>query len=112
MTALATGHRAIAERLRALAQLYQQGQASELLERTLNKLLAYEADTARVQLSQLQQDLAELEQRHSLSSAEFYRRYRAGQTDDRMDFVEWAALVQMADNLQERLRMLSGEDPA
>jgi len=26
-----------------------------------------------------------------------------------MDYVEWASLVQMRDNLQERLRILSGE---
>ena len=50
-------------------------------------------------LEQLRSDLAEFEQRYQLTSAEFYRRYRAGQTDDRMDFVEWASLVQMLRNL-------------
>ena len=41
-----------------------------------------------------------------MASDDFYRRYQAGQTDDRMDFVEWAALVQMANN--QRLRVLTG----
>jgi hypothetical protein len=99
----------IAQRLRVLAQLYQQGQASELMDRTLDKLLAHEADLCREQLGELQQDLAELETRYGLSSNEFYRRYQAGQTDDRMDYVEWASLVQMRDNLHERLRILTGE---
>ena len=44
-----------------------------------------------------------------MASAEFYRRYQGGQTDDRMDFVEWASLVQMAANLEQRLRVLTGE---
>ena len=99
----------VARRLRTLAQLYQQGQASALMERTLDKLLAHEADVCHAQLRQLQADLADLEQRYGLSSAEFYHRFQAGQTDDRMDYVEWASLVQMADNLRQRLRLLAGE---
>jgi len=99
----------IAQRLRTLAQLYQQGQASELMDRTIEKLLAHEASLCREQLGKIQSDLVELEEKYGLSSDEFYRRYQAGQTDDWMDYVEWASLVQMRDNLQERLRILSGE---
>ena len=99
----------VAQRLRALARLYQQGQASTLMDRTLSKLLAHEADICRAQLNQLQADLAEFEQRYGLSSDAFYRRFQAGQTDDRMDYVEWASLVQMTRNLQKRLRLLTGE---
>ena len=99
----------VAQHLRTLAQLYQQGQASVLMKRTLDKMLSYEATVCRAQLSQLQADLAEFEQRYSLSSTEFYCRFRAGQTDDRMDYVEWASLVQMHDNLQKRLCLLTGE---
>ena len=43
-----------------------------------------------------------------MASDDFYRRYQSGQTDDRMDFVEWAALVQMASNLRRRLRVFTG----
>lgn len=100
---------AVARRLSALAELYDRGQASELMARTLDKLITYEADQTRAQLSQLQADLAEFEQRFGLASAEFYRRYQAGETDDRMDHVEWASLVQMAESLRERLRVLTGE---
>jgi ATP-dependent helicase YprA (DUF1998 family) len=99
----------VARRLRVLAQLYQQGQASELMDRTLEKLLAHEADLCREQLSEIQSDLAELEARYGLSTDEFYSHYQAGQTDDRLDYVEWASLVQMRDNLQARLRVLVGE---
>ena len=36
-----------AQRLAALAQLYQQGQASEMMDRALDKLLAHKAGAAR-----------------------------------------------------------------
>ena len=98
-----------AQRLATLAQLYQQGQASEMMDRTLDKLLAHEADEARAQLAVLAADLATFEQQYEMSSAEFARRYEAGQTDDRMDFVEWASLVRMHANLQQRLQLLTGE---
>ncbi len=111
-TALSPLMGATARRLRRLAELYQQGQASELMQRTLDKLLSYEADVCRAQRRELQSDLAEFERRYDLSSEEFYRRFQAGQTDDRMDYVEWASLVQMANNLRERLRLLTGEDQA
>jgi len=98
-----------AERLRALAELYEQGQVSDLMERTLAKLLRHEADACQVQLHQLQADLREFEQRYQRSSAEFYQQFQAGQTSDDMDYVEWASLIQMADNITKRLRLLGGE---
>ena len=98
-----------AKRLQTLAQLYQQGQTSELIDRTVDKLLAHEAEACRAQLEQLQRDLVEFEQKYGFSSAEFYQQFQAGQTDDRMDYVEWASLVQMTANLQYRLQLLTGE---
>ena len=97
-----------AERLHALAALYQQGQGSDLMDRTLEKLLHYEAEQCQAQLRQLKADLADFEQQYHLSSPAFYRQFQAGQTSDDMDYVEWASLVQMAENLQQRLRLLTG----
>jgi hypothetical protein len=101
-----------AKRLHALAELYQQGQVSELMDRTLEKLLHHEAEQCQAQLRQLQADLAEFEQKYQRSSTEFYRQFQAGETGDAMDYVEWASLVQMADNLHKRLRLLTGEADA
>ena len=105
-------HTLTAERLHALAELYEQGQASDLMERTLTKLLRHEADECQAQLRQLQADLGEFEQKYQLSSTEFYQQFQAGQTSDDMDYVEWASLIQMADNLEKRLRLLTGEADA
>ena len=109
MTLQVSADNSVARRLQALAQLYQQGQASEVMDRTLDKLLSYERDQSQAQLGELRADLVEFERRYQMSSADFYGRFRAGQTDDRMDFVEWASLIQMTDNLQARLRLLAGE---
>jgi hypothetical protein len=109
MTVQVSADNSVARRLKTLARLYQQGQASEVMDRTLDKLLSYEREQSKAQLRELQVDLAELERRYQMSSADFYRRFRTGQTDDRMDYVEWASLIQMADNLQERLQVLAGE---
>src|SRR4030095_6520546 len=67
-----------AERLRALGALYEQGQVSALMERTLAKLLRHEADACQVQLRQLQADLREFEQKYQRSSAEVYQQFQAG----------------------------------
>jgi hypothetical protein len=62
-----------AGRLHALAELYQQGQVSDLKDRTLEKLLRHEAEQCQAQSSQLQADLAEFEQKYHRSSSEFYQ---------------------------------------
>ena len=73
------------------------------------ELPAHGAEEVRTQLAVLAADLAIFEQQYGMSSTEFARRYEAGQTDDRMDFVEWASLVHMHANLQQRLQLLTGE---
>jgi hypothetical protein len=79
------------------------------MERTLAKLVHHEADECQVQLRQLQADLHEFEQKYQRSSTEFYQQSQAGQTGDAMDYMEWASLIQMVDNLTKRLRLLGGE---
>lgn len=97
----------VTHRLLRLAHLFETGQASPLMEQTLNKLFAHETEHSRLQLSELEADLGVFERQYGMTSPEFYRRYQAGQTDDRMDFVEWASLVQMAANLRRRLEALT-----
>ncbi len=97
-----------AERLIQLAHLYEGGQTSPLLERTIDKALAHEAETAQQQLAQIRQDLGTLESQYELSTDEFMRLFRAGKADDRMDFIDWASLAQMAEGLEVRAQLLNG----
>jgi len=47
------------------------------------------------------EDLAVFENQYGMSTVDFFRKYIAGETDDRMDFVEWASLAQMIVHLHE-----------
>ena len=47
------------------------------------------------ELRRIEAQLQEFEQRFRLSSAEFYRRFRAGMLGDDADFFEWSALYQI-----------------
>lgn len=100
---------AVAHRLEQLAELYRQDQTSDLMERTLSKLFQYEADVSQRKLQRLNDDLSGLEQQYGMSSPEFYELYQSGKTDDRMDYVEWASLFQMAQRLKTHLALLTGE---
>ena len=69
-----------------------------------------EIDQARIHLRETEKDLSEFEHQYSMSTTEFFSQWQAGQVDDRMDYVEWASLAQMAENLRKRLAFLSGEN--
>jgi len=98
-----------AHRLEQLAKLYRQGGASETVKKTLNKLFGYETEMCRIQLRELEEDLLSFENRYNISSEVFYQRFQEGKTDDDMDFIEWASIVQMYHRLQKRLFLLTEE---
>jgi len=98
--------------VKRLAKLFEKGQVSDITAQTLNKLVYYEADKLRLQLEDIQRVMADYERQYTMTTAEFYKKYRAGETDDRMDYVEWAGLTQMAENLRGQIRLLVSEKPA
>ncbi len=97
----------IAFKLEQLASLYRSGQVSEMMVRTLNKLFGYETETCEAQLRQLRNDLSDFEKQYEMTSEIFWQSFQEGKTDDRMDFVEWASLVQMTQRLEKRLLLLT-----
>jgi hypothetical protein len=92
-----------------LLKLYESGQVSETTARNLNKVLDLEVRQLQSDLAETEKDLGGFERQYNMSTAEFFQKWQAGKTDDRMDYVEWASLAQMADNLRKRLEFLSGE---
>ena len=109
MTIQTTPNTKYAKGVRWLAELYEKKQIGNLTAQTLNKLVDMETSRVRMQLEEIERVLADYERQYSMSSAEFFKKYDAGQTDDRMDYVEWASLAQIADNLRERMDFLSSE---
>ena len=93
-------------KLQTLEQLYRQGLRSEVIDRAIDKLLAAEIERAQAERRDLEARLADYEKRYHMLSEEFYRRFRAGELGDGMDFVEWSVFYEMHQAILERLKVL------
>jgi len=98
-----------ARELNKLTKLVKSGQLSDSLARNIHKLVKLEINQLESDLAATEKDLGEFEKQYSLATADFFHQWQAGQTDDRMDYVEWASLAQMAENLRKRLELLKSE---
>lgn len=96
--------------VRWLAELYENKQVDNVTAQTLNKLVDLETSRVRMQLEDMERVLANYEKQYDMSSAEFLKKYESGQTDDRMDFVEWASLTKMAGHFLQTLTAISSEE--
>ena len=96
--------------VRWLAELYEKKQLDGLTAQTLNKLVDMEASRLRMQFEEIERVLADYERQYDMKTAEFFQKYNSGQTDDRMDFVEWASLAKMAGHFRETLATVSSEE--
>lgn len=79
-----------------------------LLDMALDKLLSREN---RLMLDSKQRLLAQLEQfeqEYGLASKDFYQRYERGEMGDDLDYVEWAATIDMLINIEKRVNALTG----
>ncbi|MCH8293873.1 hypothetical protein IH992_22545 [Candidatus Poribacteria bacterium] len=76
-----------------------------VLDMTIDKLLARELTRMLELKARLTNQTVEFEDDYSLKSADFYRRYENGEMGDKMDFVEWAATVEMLANIKKRLAL-------
>ena len=94
------------DKLQSLEQLYRQGFQSEVIDRAVDKLLATETEQALTERRDLEARLSAYERQFNLSSEEFYRRFRAGELGDGIDFVEWSVFYEMYRAILERLEVL------
>ena len=76
-----------------------------VVETTINKLLARESSRMVELKTRLTNDLLEFEERYALRSDDFYRRYEAGELGDAIDYVEWAATIEMLANVERQLAL-------
>lgn len=94
-------------RLERLIRLYETGQASEFMDRVLDKVFAQEAAEELKLIEQLRSDLNEFEKRYEMDSQTFYLRFRSGELGDAMDYMEWASLFDMYEQARARLALLT-----
>jgi hypothetical protein len=99
------------DRLQSLLDLYRSGYRSPVVDQSVGKLIALEAKQCRAELQHLAARLTAYEQQYGMTSKEFYRRFRAGELGDEMDFVEWSVFWDMHQATQERLDSLVKQSP-
>ena len=99
-----------AKGVRWLAEMYEQKQIDRLTAQTLNKLVDLETSRIRMQLEDIQRVMADYERQYDMKSVEFFAKFEAGQLGDRMDFVEWASLTQMAEHLRQKIESVAAEE--
>ena len=97
------------DKLRSLEQLYRQGFQSKVIDLAIDKLLAAEAERALAERRDLEARLSAYEGQFNMSSEEFYRRFRAGELGDGIDFVEWSVFYEMYQAILERLEVLGAD---
>ena len=94
------------DRLQHLEALYRRGYRSDAIDRSLDKIIALERETAGRELAEIQERLRPFEAQHQMSSEAFYQRFRTGELGDAMDFVEWSVFYEMWQSVRERLETL------
>ena len=80
-----------------------------ILDLTINKLLTREFNRLAELKARLVRQLQAFEEQYYLKSKEFYTRYEQGELGDDMDFMEWAATIEMVTNVDKRLLLLNLE---
>lgn len=96
--------------VRWLAELYENKQVDNVTAQTLNKLVDLETSRVRMQLEDIQRVIADYEKQYDMKSVEFFAKFDSGQLGDRMDFVEWASLTQMAEHLRQKIESVATEE--
>ena len=86
---MATNDKTI-DRLQYLEILYRQGYRSDVIDRSLDKIIALDRAGQQRDLADLQERLQACETHYQMPSEEFYRRFRAGELGDAMDVVQWS----------------------
>jgi len=100
---------AVLEKVQRLEQYIQltNGYADQVLESTIDKMLDRERQRLLRQQARLKSQIADFEARYGWTSDEFYPRFERGELGDDIDFVEWSATIEMVENLQRTIKLLS-----
>jgi len=94
------------EPLQILDSLYQRGYRSNLIDRSLNKIIELERANNLKQASELQANLQAYEIQYQIPSDIFYQRFSEGSLGDEMDYFEWGVIYELWQSVQERLQVL------
>ena len=94
------------EPLQILDLLYRYGYRSNLIDRSLNKIIELERANNLKQASELQTKLQTYELQYQMPSDIFYQRFSEGSLGDDIDYFEWSVFYELWQSVQERLQVL------
>ena len=77
-----------------------------VLEMAIDKLLKREATRMGDMHLRINDQIAAFETKYNMSSEEFLSRYDKGAIGDDMDFIEWAATLDMLEKIQRHLSLI------
>jgi len=98
-------------KINILENICRSGFQKDIIERTLDKLIALEKDRAKDELLKLNTRLLNFETQYNMSSDVFYQRYENGELDDSADFTEWSSFYDMRQTALRHLESLAGVLP-
>ena len=92
--------------IQSIAQLYETGYRSNIVDDTIKKLVYMEHAHLETELSDLSARLLDFENQYNLPSQEFYHLFQAGKMGDDADMFEWSAFYQMRLSTEKQLNAL------
>lgn len=93
-------------KLQLLEDLVRDDRFDEVLESALNYVIAYEKEKLQNELRICYKQVADLEEKHGMSSKSFIYRYEHDRLDDMPDFMDWWALLSLESMLNKKLEMV------
>ena len=82
-----------------------------VMEMAIDKLLARESTRMGDMHLRINAQIAAFEAQYTMSSEDFRSRYDTGSISDEMDFIEWAATLDMRERIQRHLSMINKSRP-
>ena len=93
-------------KLHTLEALLQKGYKSDLIGKSLNKLMELELAKLKHELSEIDARIRDFEAKHDISSENFAKKFHAGLADDSADSIEWISFIDMRMALVQQIELL------
>ncbi|EKF86383.1 hypothetical protein [Methanobacterium formicicum] len=98
----------VVNKIRILEELAKLGGEDEVFILTIDKLTRYKMDKLDEDLKEIEAQMRSFEEEYGLDSDEFILKFDKGETEDNIDFMEWASLYDMKKRIHNRLMLLEG----
>ncbi|MBE2222378.1 MAG: hypothetical protein IAF02_12595 [Anaerolineae bacterium] len=97
------------EKIKRLEQYLSVNQVTvdPVLDQSIDKILAREQGRLHEMQLRLSAQITEFENQYQMTSENFSQKYQAGMLGDDIDFIEWAATLDMLANIDIQLSLLS-----